>query len=107
MRRRFGASGGRGRGGNRRRRCRATIAGFAEDLPRYARSLRRSMRDGDVPRFAIACKLIRDFARPLGFGELAVVADEAVASVRRTRSLDRSREEVAVLAMLCDRPRAA
>ncbi len=106
MGRRFGAEGGRGRGG-RRWRCRATIAGFTEDLPRYARSLRRSMRDGDVPRFAIACKLIRDFARPLGFGDLAVVADEAVASVRRTRSLDRSREEVAVLAMLCDRARAA
>lgn len=87
--------------------CRATIARFRRDLPVYARSLRRSLREGDVTRFAIACKVLRDYAHPLGFPVIAGAADEAVACVRRTRSLDRSREEVAVLAMLCDRARAA
>lgn len=90
-----------------RRDCPRTIAGFRADLPLFARSLRRSLRRRDVPGFAVACKLIRDHAEPLGFSSLAGAASEAVSSVRRTRSLDRSREEVAVLALMCDRARAA
>lgn len=93
--------------GSRRRDCPRTVAGFREDLPLFARSLRRSLRRRDVPGFAIACKLIRDHAEPLGFEALAGAVADAVRSVRRTRSLDRSREEVAVLALLCDRARAA
>lgn len=91
----------------RRGACPRTTLAFREDLPVFARSLRRSLRERDVPRFALACKLIRDCAEPLGFDPLARAACDAVASVRRTRSLDRSREEVAVLAWLCDRARAA
>lgn len=94
-------------GGGRRADCRRTTLAFREDLPVFARSLRQSLHERDVPRFALACKLIRDYAEPLGFDPLARAAHDAVASLRRTRSLDRSREEVAVLAWLCDRSRAA
>ncbi len=99
MRRGFGKSGRR----FDQRACSRTGAAFIDDLPSYACRLRLALRNRNVAWFALACKLIRDFARPLGFESLAAAADDALGSVRRTRCLDHSHEEVALLAMLCDR----
>lgn len=105
-----GVERGTGRSGAAERErwpCTATAAAFARDLPKYGRALRAAVLRHDVAGFALACKLIRDYAGALGLRSLDRMAGEAVRAVRRTRSLDRSREEVILLALQCDRAAAA